>query len=258
MSWRRIFRPRAAASWFGRKMPPEPHGRSAGARSVRSAPQRRTGEPAGRGLTVTGFPSVTLGDPATAMKVRGYPMTAGGGQDPVRRVATSTRRRIPGVGFPRPGVWRRGEVLGVLTPGTCRRRGFRRSSPARSADGGRALCDEDAAAIHHQLGLARRGVHDRDGQIDSALRGAVRYGRRQTVLVSAISSGCFGRSPGDRSAAPLRFRFNLARRVIAAKVRLSTAPMRRKTGLRGRRPHGGSPEVLMRFVSTVALLRLMR
>lgn len=93
--------------------------------------------------------------------------------------------------------------------GICRRRGPRRSSPARSADGGRAV---------------RRGCRG-----DPPADRAVGYGRRQTILAAAVGSGCSGRSPGSRSAAPLRFRFTLARRVIAAEVQLSRAPMRRVT-----------------------------
>jgi len=73
------------------------------------------------------------------------------------------------------------------------------------------------------VGAAVLGDHRRHGRQMVAARCAMRmprrctsrsiprcaarsgYGRRQTILAAAISSGCSGRSPGGRSAAPLRF-----------------------------------------------------
>ena len=52
ISRRRIFGPRAGASLVGPTMPPAPHGRS-GSRPL-GRRERRTGEPAGRSLTLTG------------------------------------------------------------------------------------------------------------------------------------------------------------------------------------------------------------
>jgi len=72
------------------------------------------------------------------------------------------------------------------------------------------------------------------------------------------AAGVSAGQPGGRSAAPLRFCFDLARRVIATTVRLSGAPTRQMTDLPGRRPSSVLPRSSRRFASTVALLRLMR
>src|ERR1700694_4703738 len=83
------FRPRAAASWVGPKMPSEPHG-AAGAERQRG--EAETGEPAGRGLTVTGSRSVILGGVLTVKSGEWLRIWPPAGWPSARSAALSPRK----------------------------------------------------------------------------------------------------------------------------------------------------------------------